>query len=44
MQEIDEDQTKFEVKKSGVYRAVVTGDDVSGSFYVRWDMTTKKKS
>lgn len=42
MQEIDEDQFKFEVKKSGVYRAIVTGDKVSGSFYVRWDITKKK--
>lgn len=42
MQEMDEDQLKFDVKKSGVYRAVVTGDDVSGSFYVQWNVTTKK--
>lgn len=42
MQRIAEDQFKFELKKSGVYRAVVTGDEVSGSFYVQWDITTKK--
>ena len=42
MQRIAKDQFKFKVKKSGIYRAVVTGDDVSGSFYVRWDITKKK--
>lgn len=41
-QRITEDQSKFEVKKSGVYRAVVTGEEVSGSFYVRWVITTKR--
>ena len=39
---IDDDQSKFEVKKTGVYRAVVTGAEVSGSFYVSWEIAQKK--
>lgn len=42
IQLIDDDQSKFEVKKTGVYRVGVTGDEVSGSFYVSWEITTKK--
>ncbi|MFJ8261094.1 hypothetical protein ACIQ4I_03915 [Rummeliibacillus sp. NPDC094406] len=39
---IDDDQSKFKVKKTGIYRAVVTGDEVSGSFYVSWEIAQKK--
>ncbi|MFD2639262.1 hypothetical protein [Piscibacillus salipiscarius] len=34
--EINDDQTRFEAKRSGVYRFVIIGDDVEGRFRIEW--------
>ncbi|WP_146551486.1 MULTISPECIES: hypothetical protein [Rummeliibacillus] len=41
VQSISEDRMKMNVKKAGIYRAVVTGDEVAGSFYISWDSENK---
>ncbi|TXC92980.1 hypothetical protein FS935_01945 [Metabacillus litoralis] len=38
MTEIDDHTLKLDVAKSGVYRLVVTGDRVKGSFKIKWEI------
>jgi hypothetical protein len=38
MNEGDEQQHRIEVKDSGIYRIIVTGDGLKGSFQVVWDV------
>ncbi len=37
--EVSEEVLKLEVQKAGVYRMVVTGDDVKGNFKVKWSIS-----
>lgn len=37
--EVSEKVLKLEVQKAGVYRMVVTGDDVKGNFKVKWSIS-----
>ncbi|MBO2535902.1 hypothetical protein [Rummeliibacillus suwonensis] len=41
VQSISEDRMKMNVKKAGIYRAIVTGDEVAGSFYISWNSENK---
>ncbi|WP_339229307.1 hypothetical protein NSQ77_05220 [Oceanobacillus sp. FSL K6-2867] len=38
MTEVNEKKVRLKVQDSGVYRIVVTGDDVKGSFIVTWEI------
>jgi hypothetical protein len=38
MNEVDEQKRRIEVKDSGIYRIIVTGDGLKGSFQVVWDV------
>ncbi|MCR2821254.1 hypothetical protein [Lederbergia panacisoli] len=38
MYESTEERIKFKAEKSGVYRIVITGDDLKGSFSVDWEV------
>ena len=42
MTRVSDNEVNWEVEDTGVYRAVVTGDDVSGKFKVNWSMGEKE--
>lgn len=42
MTEVSGDEFNWKVEDAGVYRIVVTGDDVSGEFMVTWEISNNK--